>query len=64
MAIKVQVLVVGKLSQAIVLARAAYRDHDGFQTITGADCSQMVEDQGPRDTQVGLAMQTGLTPSL
>ncbi len=45
-------LVVGKLSQAIMLAGAAYRSHADFQRITGARYSQLVEGQCGRNTQV------------
>ena len=48
----VQVLVIGKLSQAVVVAAAAYRDQSGFQQLTGIERTQMVEDSGSWDTQV------------
>ena len=49
-----QVLVIGKLSQAVVVAAAAYRDQSGFQQLTGIDQTHMVEDSGSWDTQVSL----------
>lgn len=47
-----QVLVIGKLSQAVVVAAAAYRDRSGFQQLTGIEQTHMVEDSGSWDTQV------------
>ncbi|KAK9842880.1 hypothetical protein WJX74_003838 [Apatococcus lobatus] len=47
-----KVLVIGKLSQAVVVAAAAYRDQSGFQQLTGIERTQMVEDSGSWDTQV------------
>ncbi len=49
-----QVLVIGKLSQAVVVAAAAYRDQGGFQQLTGIERTAMVEDSGSWDTQVCL----------
>ncbi|KAK9866652.1 hypothetical protein WJX84_004627 [Apatococcus fuscideae] len=47
-----KVLVIGKLSSAVVVAAAAYRDQSGFQQLTGIDSTHMVEDSGSWDTQV------------
>jgi hypothetical protein len=46
-----QVLVVGKISQASVLAWAAYRDEAGFRERTGIPDAVLVEGK-PYDTQV------------
>ncbi len=45
---------IGKLSSAVVVAAAAYRDQSGFQQLTGIDSTHMVEDSGSWDTQVNL----------
>eukprot|EP00884_Botryococcus_braunii_P010106 jgi/Botrbrau1/19097/Bobra.0077s0011.1 len=47
-----KVLVVGKVSQAVVVAGAAYRDSDAFARITGISNTQMIDDKGKTDVQV------------
>jgi hypothetical protein len=49
---RLQVLVVGKVSQAVVVAGAAYRDSEAFARITGIANTQMIDDKGKTDVQV------------
>lgn len=48
----VQVLVVGKISQAAVLAASAYRNNDTFKTQTGLIKSRLIYDKQHHDTKV------------
>ena len=47
-----QVLVTGKISQAVVVAAAAYRSQDEFQTRTGITQSQLIVDEQHTNTHV------------
>ncbi len=47
-----QVLVLGKVSQAVVVAGAAYHDEASFQRITGISKSKMVVDKARTGAQV------------
>lgn len=47
-----QVLVLGKVSQAVVVAGAAYYDEPAFTKITGITRVKMVDDTGKTDVQV------------
>ena len=42
---------IGKLSQAVVVAGAAYRSQEDFRHLTGMTASEMVVDSGAWDTQ-------------
>ena len=50
-----QVLVIGKISSAIVLAGAAYQDEAKYARMTGVSPknTRLVDDKGRTDTQVG-----------
>ena len=52
----VQVLIAGKISQAAVLAAAAYRDEETFQRVAGISQSRLVIDQ-EGDTHVRTLLQ-------
>lgn len=49
-----QVLVIGKISNAVVLAGAAYQDEAGYARMTGLprDKTRLLDDKGRTDTQV------------
>ena len=40
-----QILFAGKISQASVLAAAAYRDEEAFRSMTGIACTRLVIDK-------------------
>lgn len=48
----VQVLVLGKISQAAILAAAAYRNHETFVRQTGITNSRLIYDKEHHDTKV------------
>lgn len=48
-------LVTGKISQAVVVAAAAYRDTAEFCKRTGITNSQLIDDEFHTNTHVGLA---------
>ena len=50
--LRMQVLVTGKISQAVVVAAAAYRDTDDFRARTGIDNSQLIDDEFHTNTHV------------
>lgn len=50
----VQVLVIGKISQAAILAAAAYRNHETFKRQTGITNSRLIYDKEHHDTKVIL----------
>ena len=50
----VQVLVIGKISQAAILAAAAYRNHDTFKRQTGITNCRLIYDKEHHDTKVLL----------
>lgn len=50
----VQVLVIGKISQAAILAAAAYRDHETFKRQTGITNCRLIYDKEHHDTKVLL----------
>lgn len=52
----VQVLVVGKISQAAVLAASAYRNNDTFKTQTGLIKSRLIYDKQHHDTKVRITL--------
>lgn len=47
----------GKISQAAVLAAAAYRDEETFRRVTGITSSKLVIDKDERNTHVRSASQ-------
>ena len=49
-----QVLVIGKISNAVVLAGAAYQDEAGYSRMTGLprEKTRLLDDKGKTDTQV------------
>ena len=49
-----QVLVIGKISNAVVLAGAAYQDEAGYARMTGLprEKTRLLDDKGKTDTQV------------
>ena len=49
----VQVLVIGKISNAVVLAGAAYQDEAGYARMTGLprEKTRLLDDKGGTDTQ-------------
>ena len=51
-----QVLVIGKISNAVVLAGAAYQDEAGYARMTGLprEKTRLLDDKGKTDTQVAL----------
>ena len=51
-ALLVQILAVGKLSQAVVIAAAAYRDEATFRERTGITNSRLVVDKKNKDCHV------------
>ena len=57
-----QVLVIGKISNAVVLAGAAYQDEAGYARMTGLsrDKTRLLDDKGRTDTQVRPAGQDRL----
>ena len=62
-----QVLVIGKISSAVVLAGAAYQDEAGYARMTGLprEKTRLLDDKGRTDTQVsGLEDQLLLRISL
>ena len=54
-------LVIGKISSAVVLAGAAYQDEAGYARMTGLpqEKTRLLDDKGRTDTQVGSL----ITPS-
>jgi len=48
-----QILVVGRISQAAILAAAAYKNHDTFKRQTGITKSRLIYDREHHDTKVG-----------
>ena len=52
----VQVLVVGKISQAAVLAASAYRTSDTFKAQTGLIKSRLIDDKQHHDTKVQITL--------
>ena len=58
-----QILVVGKISQAAILAAAAYRNHETFKRQTGITKSRLIYDREHHDTKVGH-MSRNWSPSL
>ena len=54
-----QVLTIGKISAAVVLAGAAYQDEAGYARMTGLplDKTRLVDDKGRTDTQVRARAQ-------
>ena len=48
-----QVLVIGKISQAAIVAASAYKDQDSFQKVTGITKSRLIDDKLHRNTKVG-----------
>lgn len=50
-------LVIGKISNAVVLAGAAYQDEAGYARMTGLprDKTKLLDDKGGTDTQVSMA---------
>ena len=48
-----QVLVIGKISNAVVLAGAAYQDEAGYSRMTGLprEKTRLLDDKGKTDTQ-------------
>lgn len=46
-------LVLGKISQAAVMAASAYRDEGTFQRQTGIINSRLIHDKDHHDTKVG-----------
>lgn len=57
----VQVLVIGKISQAAILAAAAYRDHETFKRQTGITNCRLIYDREHHDTKVLLRTFDSLT---
>lgn len=59
-----QVLVAGKISQAVVVAAAAYRDLETFRQRTGITNTKLIKDLKHVDTQVsrGCWVWTALEP--
>ncbi len=49
---RLQILAVGKLSQAVVIAAAAYRDEATFRERTGITNSRLVVDKKNKDCHV------------
>lgn len=47
-----QVLVIGKISQAAVVAASAYKDQEAFQKQTGITKSCLIDDKLHRNTKV------------
>ena len=54
---------VGKISQAAILAAAAYRNHETFKRQTGITKSRLIYDKEHHDTKVGL-MSPNWSPGL
>ena len=54
----VQVLVIGKISQAAILAAAAYRNHETFKRQTGITNSRLIYDKEHHDTKVPFDYKT------
>lgn len=52
--VSVQVLTIGKISAAVVLAGAAYQDEAGYARMTGLppDKTRLIDDRDGADTQV------------
>ena len=52
--LRAQVLSIGKISSAVVLAGAAYQDEAGYARMTGLalDKTRLLDDKGRTDTQV------------
>ena len=48
----IQVLVIGKVSQAAVVAASAYKDQEAFQRQTGITKSCLIDDKLHRNTKV------------
>ena len=48
----VQVLVIGKISQAAILAASAYRNHETFKRQTGITNCRLIYDKEHHDTKV------------
>ena len=47
-----QVLVIGKISQAAILAAAAYRNHETFKRQTGISNTRLIYDKANNETTV------------
>ena len=58
-----QVLVIGKISQAAILAAAAYRNHETFKRQTGIANCRLIYDREHHDTKVD-ALRLQLLPCL
>lgn len=58
----VQVLTIGKISAAVVLAGAAYQDEAGYARMTGLppDKTRLIDDRDGADTQVCWLLQSAL----
>ncbi|DBA97135.1 hypothetical protein WJX77_011944 [Trebouxia sp. C0004] len=56
-----KILVVGKISQAAILAAAAYRNHDTFKRQTGITKSRLIYDREHHDTKVHVGWLEGGT---
>lgn len=54
-----QVLTIGKISSAVVLAGAAYQDEAGYARMTGIplDKTRLIDDKGDTDIQALLSLQ-------
>ena len=58
----VQVLVIGKISQAAILAAAAYRNHETFKRQTGITNCRLIYDKEHHDTKVLLLCTLSFAP--
>lgn len=56
-----KILVVGKISQAAILAAAAYRNHETFKRQTGITKSRLIYDREHHDTKVHVGWLEGGT---
>ena len=56
-----QVLVIGKISQAAVVAASAYKDQEGFQRQTGITKSCLIDDKLHRNTKVQITIMMIIT---
>ncbi|DBA70391.1 TPA: hypothetical protein ACH3X2_011807 [Trebouxia sp. C0005] len=56
-----KILVLGKISQAAILAAAAYRNHDTFKCQTGITKSRLIYDKEHHDTKVHVGWLEGGT---
>ena len=57
----IQVLITGKISQAVVVAAAAYRTEAEFRERTGIKKSKLIVDESHTNTHVRLSNLTALT---